>query len=153
MATIKREEVKKKFTAVEKELDRLRKLPKPLYATASKYIPKVGYVHELETVKQILKAQKTVDAEREDYDASAKKLEIDSDDIEEENVTFMGFAFDVWDTDIKNRLEEIKTQATITDLERARKVLKKNLSSEDKFDLEMESIGDVMSKDFIANIE
>jgi hypothetical protein len=144
MSTTKRDQVLKQFQTVEAEIEKMGKFPKTIYATASKYIPKVGSVNELETVKDLLKAQKVINEQKDDFAEAAKTLGVEA---EEEEITFMGFPLWIWDNDLKLRLEELKREQLLAKYEKAKKVLKKNLSADDKFDLAMSSISDVLSLD------
>ncbi len=140
----KREQVLGNFKAVEKEIAELESAPAVVYATASKYIPSVGYVAELADVKQIVKAQKVINEQREGLSEAAKELGLTEEDLADD-VTFMGFTIPVWTQDIKNRLAELKAETRLAKLKAARKTLKKNLSKDDKFDLEMGGIDDILS--------
>ncbi len=140
----KREQVLVNFKAVEKEIAELESAPAVVYVTASKYIPAVGYVAELATIKQVVKAQKVVNEQKEGLGEAAEELGLTAADLDEES-TFMGFPISVWTQDIKNRLTELKSETRLAKLKVARKTLKKNLSKDDKFDLEMGGIDDVLS--------
>jgi hypothetical protein len=122
----------------------LESTPKTTYATASKYIPAVGYVAELSTIKQVVKAQKVINEQKEGLGEAAKELGLTEEDLDEE-ATFMGFPISVWAQDIKNRLDELRSETRLAKLKVARKTLRKNLSKDDKFDLEMCDIDDVLS--------
>ncbi len=141
----KRDQVLGNFKAVEKEIERLEAKPAVIYATASKYIPSVGYVAELGSIKEIVKAQKTINEQKSGLDEAAKDLGLSDGDFQEEEATFMGYPIQVWANDIKNRLEEIKSEQRLAKLKAARKTLKKNLSKDDKFELDMGGINDVLS--------
>ncbi len=141
----KREQVLGNFKAVEKEIAELESAPAVVYATVSKYIPAVGYVAELSDIKQVVKAQKLIKEQKGGLDEAAKELGLTEDDFQEEAATFMGFPITVWEQDIKNRLIEIRSEARLAKLKAARKTLKKNLSKDDRFELEMGDINDVLS--------
>jgi predicted PhzF superfamily epimerase YddE/YHI9 len=140
----KREQVLGNFKAVEKEIAELESAPAVVYSTASKYIPSVGYVAELADIKQVVKAQKVINEQKEGLGEAAKELGLTEADLDDE-ATFMGFPITVWSQDIKNRLAELKSETRLAKLKAARKTLRKNLSKDDKFDLEMGGIDDILS--------
>jgi hypothetical protein len=140
----KRDQVLGNFKAVEKEIAELEAAPAVVYITASKYIPSVGYVAELSDIKQIVKAQKVDNEQKEGLGEAAKELGLTEADLVDE-ATFMGFPIQIWSLDIKNRLAELKSETRLTKLKAARKTLRKNLSKDDKFDLEMGGIDDILS--------
>lgn len=141
----KRDQVLGNFKAVEKEIAVLESTPAVIYITASKYIPAIGYIAELADIKQVVKAQKLINEQKGGLDDAAKELGLTEDEFQEESATFMGFPISVWEQDIKNRLAEIKAEARLAKFKTARKTLRKNLSKDDKFELEMGDINDVLS--------
>ena len=63
----------------------------------------------------------------------------------ENNVaTFLGFKKEIWDKDIETRLNELRQQTKLEKLKVARKLLKKNLSEDDKFKLDMSKITELI---------
>jgi hypothetical protein len=137
---LKRDEILKKFKSVNEQIEELQNSKTLPYVTTSKYIPTVGYVHELDTIEQLIRAQKIVNEQKNGVEQAAKSLGLDVKDITEEDFKFFGFSIETWESDIKNRLSEIRKNSKLEKLNSVKKVLKKNLSEDDKFELEMSGI-------------
>lgn len=142
-----RKNVKNNYQLVCEKIEKIEKEKPFNYQTSTKYVPKIGLITDVTTVKDIVKLQTIVDEQKSKFNEAAKKLGISEDELDEEETTFMGYSLDIWEDEIKQRLNEIKQLNLLSKLQKAKKVLKKNLSADDKFLLDMDSINDVLSLD------
>ena len=116
------------------------------FKTNHKYIDKVGYISEIASLKDLTKAKTVIDKQFNKLNDAAKELGIEDELAEEEAVeTFLGYPKSVWDNEIQLALESIRLQNKIDKLGSLRKVSKKHLSEDDKFNLDFEKVAKSMS--------
>lgn len=141
---IRRDNLKTKLDEINEKIDKLteEKQTPGVYHTVNKYLNKHGYVHELEDVKACIRANTLLINHSDLLERSAKDL---GEEIPEEATTLMGIEVSKWKEDIKLRLSEIKRQDEIDKLYKARKVLKRNLSEDDKFAMDMDKVDDILN--------
>lgn len=144
--SISREEVKAKYQAVKEELAKLAEQEAPAYKTDNKYLPGIGLISELETMKDVAKAAKYIKEESGSFESAVEGVELTEAEAAEAlaETTIMGFKPSVWLAEINQRVVELRKEKRIADLEKAKKILKKNLSEDDKFALDMESIAETV---------
>jgi len=99
-----------------------------LYATQTKYIPKIGYVHQL-TMDQILAAKRFLDSlSNSSYKKEMEELEINQSEVEHQLTDkFLGVKVQVWESDLRTRIEEIRLETRIANLNRDLGILHRNL--------------------------
>ncbi len=119
-----------------------------IYRTENKYIPGVGVISEIEDKKLLIKAHKFIKEQFVSDDAIAVELGIE---LETEQETYLGFSAKLWLKEIKQRVQELQENDNLTKYKSALEIVKKNLSADDLFELEMSTISDVLSD--IDNIE
>jgi len=138
---MKREEVRIKLKAVQAELKKLEKQENPKYHSEGIYIPGIGEIHEVNSLQQLIKAHAIITKAKVDLTNSSKELEIE---LEDEEFEYNGIEISKWMEDIKARKNQIAKEKRMSALYGAEKILEKNLSDDDKFDIDMESISDIL---------
>ena len=138
---MKKDQVLEKLKSAQTEIEEIRKIKKPIYATKDIYVPGIGCVNELSSLQELVKAHATISKARTDLTESAMELEIE---LSAEEFEFNGIKIGEWVADIKNRKDEILTNKRLKNLKNAKAVLEKHLSDDDKFTLEMEEISDIL---------
>jgi hypothetical protein len=115
-----------------------------LYATKDKYLPKVGHIHEIDTIEGLLKAQNIVmESKDKKYDEAAKALGIEEKEMPKSKDSFLlGIKTSLWEKDIKTRLEELRLEIRLAKLQKDAELLRKNLNDEDNFKLDMLKLSD-----------
>ncbi len=139
---MKRTEIKNNFQKAESNILKLEKENNELslnFKTSNKFIDKFGFINEISSTKELIKLQTFIDSNFINLNDSAKKLGLE-EIITSEESTFLGFPQIVWDADLKNQAKILTNKIKIGKLEKIRKVLKKNLSEDDKFELSIENI-------------
>jgi len=136
-------DLNKKLKAVKAKIAELQGLEKQSYKTSTKHVPSVGYVHELETLKDCVRALSKINKQFALDGDSASILGIDSTEIT--TLKYMGHGQKDWQDDIQKRVKELQNQALLVKLVNAEKVLSKHRSEEDVFNDDMEGISDVLA--------
>lgn len=139
---IEKDEVLLKLEKIESTIKKIKKKKPHRFETLNKYLPGIGHVHELKDKVECVKAMKYINENSSKFDDNATELGLSADEIDEDEITILGFEPSVWKTDIKARLEEIKDEENLEKLKHAKKLLTKNLSKDDLFAREMNSIDD-----------
>ena len=141
---MKRTELKDNFVKAEAKIEQLRNEKEALstqFRTGGKFIDKFGFVSELPTAKELVKAKTLVDSKFEKFTDKAKELGLE-DEMSEDEATFMGLTKDIWDADFMLRVQQLKLETKINKLTVARKIFKKHLSEDDKFAIDMAKMSD-----------
>lgn len=138
---IKRDEVRENLKKVQSAKEALEKKNKkaPLYETVAKYIPNIGYVAEIPTLRECAKALAFVQSKFTNENTAATELGIDETDIQEEQ-NYLGFDLETWKSDIQKRVAQLKDEAMMEKLATAEAKLKKHRSADDIFADDMEDI-------------
>ena len=138
---IKRDEVRDNLKKVQSAKEALEKKNKksPLYETATKYIPNIGYVAEIPTLRECAKALAFVQSKFTNETTAASELGIEETDIQEEQ-NYLGFDLETWKSDIQKRVAQLKDEAMMEKLVTAEAKLKKHRSADDIFADDMEDI-------------
>lgn len=71
---------------------------------------------------------------------NAAATELGFDDLKKENVLVLGYTVDEWKNDFKTRATVIKLEEENEKLKKAFDILSRNMTDEDKFHLDMESV-------------
>lgn len=141
--SVKREELLKRYNSTKETLDILKEKDDLfLYATKDKYLPQVGYVCEIESINDLLKAQSLINDKKDsDLSDAIKSLGLNENEIpKNEDVKLLGLNIAYWDKDLKTRLEELRIELRIKALKKDLTILKKHLSENDNFDLDMSEL-------------
>ena len=145
---LNREKVLENYNQVEEMIKELQqKLKKDFkYNTGDRYLTGFAIIRQVTDMKELveimsyLKKQITTDA------SAAEELGIDPAELEDEDEkpTICGYLVDEWIEDVKTRKEELDVINKIDKLMRAKELLKKNLSEDDLFKLEMSAVSDLL---------
>ncbi len=145
---LNREKVLENYNQVEEMIKELQqKLKKDFkYNTGDRYLTGFAIIRQVTDMKELveimsyLKKQITTDA------SAAEELGIDPTELEDEDEkpTICGYLVDEWIEDVKTRKEELDVINKIDKLMRAKELLKKNLSEDDLFKLEMSAVSDLL---------
>lgn len=138
------------YNAAKNEIASIKKLPKVSYITADKYVPQHGYIKEVSSLQAISKFHKFITEQDNELNESLELLGITEDELDEDEIKYLGFPLESWYTDIKTRLAELRQEIKVKKLKSDVKILKKNLSLDDKFELEMGKLNIV---DFVPNTQ
>lgn len=76
---------------------------------------------------------------------NAAATELGFDDLKKENVLVLGYTVDEWKNDFKTRATVIKLEEENEKLNMAFDILSRNMTEEDKFWLDMESVEQLIS--------
>lgn len=146
---MKREEVKIKLSAVNdkiKFIEEVRDSELVIYATMEKHLPGAGYINEIETIDDLVAAQHIIN-KYSDVDNSkvVEILGLTDDEVPVvKEVKVMGISVKYWNDDIKKRLGVLRMESKLNKLYHAHAMLTKHLSDDDKFDLDMEGIDNLI---------
>lgn len=135
---MKREEVLPKYKGAVGKLRHLRSIEPAIYKTMHKHVPGAGSIPHLETELDVVICHAKVNGEVSHLKNSCQELGVS---LKEKDYNFMGFSLDVWNQELKTRLEEIRVEKEILRLEKLKTTLSKHLSADDLFEIEMSSIG------------
>lgn len=148
---IAKNQVKQKHDEIMRELDRLESLPIITYKTENKYIEKCGHITQLDSMVKIAKAHKIVIEHFSGLSYSAIVLGITDDELADDEIqTYLGFTKESWEDDFRSRVEELRRRDQRAALYRARKLLKKNFSEDDKFAADMEKLDTILKKSGVS---
>jgi len=113
-----------------------------LYSTAQKHLPKVGFISDIETVEGVVRAHARIKKQLStDLDQSSiELLGVKSEELPEGSNLYLGVKLTTWEKDLKTRIAEIRQETRLSNLKNDLVVLKRNLSDDDLFDLEMEGL-------------
>ena len=137
-------DVKVRYEATQNELNKLNEEELGfVYATQTKYIPKIGYIHEM-TFKQILEAKNFLNTHNSNpFDAEMKELGITDKEIESKNTDkFLGVKMTIWENDLKTRIEELRYEKRYANLVSDLAILHRNLEQEDLKAIDLASLSD-----------
>jgi hypothetical protein len=114
-----------------------------VYITKEKFLPAIGYISEICSFKDLIKAQIEIDNSSLKSDSSMAILELGltEDEIPKEQIIkILGFPAKYWNQDIKTRLDELRREIRLDKLINAEAQLEKHLSNEDKFAMDTKGI-------------
>jgi Cu/Ag efflux pump CusA len=125
-------ELNARYNSTKAELNKISNTDEQfLYATLTKYIPKIGYIHQL-SFEQLLEAKKFLN----DLNAGSNTKEMEELGITaaevKEAVTdkFQGVRLAVWEADLKTRIIELRLQNRISNLTHDLGILARNLDKD-----------------------
>ena len=137
-AKITKDQVLSKLLTVQSAIEKIKEKEKFVFKTIHKFVPGAGKVHEITSIKDLVIAHSKVNAEITNLNTSAQELGVT---LDKSSYEFLGFPLNVWEEEIKARLQELQDASQLKKLKAAEKVLSANLSDDDKFNYEMLSIG------------
>ena len=137
---VKKEEIIAKMKEIEKKQKKVR------YVT-TRYYEGIGVVASMDEFELIatLKDLKTRFKENTEYDQLAQEIGLQVCQKEEdEEPTYLGYTYDEWFEDLKTRAAYLNNEATLDKLSEALNIINRNLSEEDKFNLEMQTLEELI---------
>jgi hypothetical protein len=125
-------ELNARYNSTKAELNKISNADEQfLYATLTKYIPKIGYIHQL-SFDQLLEAKKFLN----DLNSGANTKEMEELGITADEVKdvvtdkFQGVRLAVWNSDIQTRIAELRLQRRISNLTHDLGILARNLDKD-----------------------
>ncbi|MBR4413628.1 MAG: hypothetical protein IKS60_08420 [Lachnospiraceae bacterium] len=146
---IKREELAQKREEILAKIKDLNKgLKKTRYIT-NRYYEGIGVVESMDEADlcAALKDLKARFAEDDEFNALAKELGLNVEtkkEDEDEEKTYLGYTYDEWMEDFKTRAAYLTTVDKVYKLEEALDIIDENLSEDDKFNLAMKDLEDLL---------
>ena len=130
---MERKDLKKKVAELKAEKEKIEKI-EFYYLTGDFYFPAIGRINELEKA-ELITAHSIISREKKEFIESAKELGFS-------DITLSGaygdFTLDDLFKDIKTRAEHIKMEEKLEKIYITLNVLENHLSSDDKFELDMD---------------
>ena len=140
---MKREELNARLKSVNAKIKELQIIEEPEFKTQNSFIPKIGFVHEIETLNECAKALTLIKKRLESVESSADELGLTKDEIKGNN-KYLGHTIETWKNDLQKKVDEIKRINLLEKLNLAKGVLMKHRTEDDIFQDDMESIEDVL---------
>jgi hypothetical protein len=139
---MERKEVKTKLSSIKKAIKEIEENENfSSYITKDKYLPGAGYIHEIDSIAELIKAHKEIkNKSNNDFTDSIKELGLLEDEVPESKTRILGFKPEHWLKDIETRLSELSVSIRLTKLKDAEKALAKHLSDDDKFEMDTDGI-------------
>ncbi len=144
---MKRSEVKNQLASVREAIEKIEKNDDVImYITKDKHLPNIGYINEIETIDDLVKAHhKVKKSHTNDFSESIKALGIAENEMPKNDTKILGFKPEHWYTDIETRLKELRTEIKLGKLKTAEAALSKHLSDDDKFDMDTVGIEELLT--------
>ena len=139
----KKDEIIAKMESIEKEQKKVR------YVT-NRYYEGIGVVSEMDESELVatLKDLKDRFKEESEYDELAAEIGLPSRSSDrqkdDEEFTYLGYTYDEWMEDLKTRAAYLNNEATLDRLDEALDIIDRNLSEDDKFNLEMQALEELL---------
>ena len=144
-----RNEVKSKLKLVTNKLAELEEIvPEEtfFYKTLNKHLNGVGYISEIDNFKDLAQAHSKITKHiSNNLDESYRFLGLTDAEKPKETAKLLGFSISTWLEDIKTKRDQLRLDIQIEKLTEAKEILTRNLSAEDKFDLDTESIDSLLA--------
>jgi len=109
------------------------------FKTANKYIPGFGTPGEIYTKEGLIKLYAHLNKDNSELENAAKELGVE---LDKDNTKIQGYSKKIWIDEIKRQIRILDRNNNISNLKNIIDVLTNNLSEDDKFSLDMESIAD-----------
>jgi hypothetical protein len=115
-----------------------------LYATQTKFIPKIGYVHEL-SITEVLKAKRFLNKLNEtQFSVEMKELGITDSELGETPTNkYLGVKLKSWITDLGTRVDQLRSDAKINTLTQDLLILERNLDASSRRDMDLSKLSSV----------
>jgi len=138
---LSRTQVKEKLVKANEMLEKLNEDCEQefQFRTSSKYIPGYGTPSEIGSKEGLVKLYAHLNKDNAEFDSAARELGVE---IPESDDKIQGFPKKVWIDEIKRKLTILTREDKIEKLERTIEILKENLSDDDRFAMDMDSIED-----------
>lgn len=146
---LNREKVLQNYSQVEEAAKSLAKSIKKdfKYKTGDRYLTGFAVICEVEDRKELVEIYSYLKKQMKDDTEAATELGIDPEDLvdeDEEVPTICGYPVEDWLEDVKTRKAQLDAIDRLANLEKAKNILKRNLSDDDLFNLEMSEVADLV---------
>ena len=143
---MKRTEVSAKLKEVTKAIEKIESQEDiALYYTTGKFLPKVGHIHEVDSVADLVIAHdKVIQQSKPQYGDAMAALGVTEAEMGNVETKILGYSPKYWIKDIETRLIELRTEIKYKKLKEAKAVLEKYITTDDKFNIDMEILNDII---------
>jgi len=145
---LNREKVLENYNKVEDEIKSLTaSLKKDFkYNTGDRYLTGFAIIKEVDDPKELVEILSYLKKQVSSDEDAAAELGINLEELEDDDdkPTICGYLVEEWIADVKTRKAELDVINKINKLEKAKALLKKNLSEDDIFNLEMGEVADLL---------
>lgn len=147
--TVKTTELSVAFNSVKEKIESISNDAQQfLYATHSKYLPKLGYIAELSMQGVVQAARFLNDLNASNFDKEMKEFEIDSSELGlAATDKYLGVNIDIWKSDLKTRIKELRHKDYINRLRNDMEILQRNLDKSDIKKLDFAKLSTVSIED------
>lgn len=145
---IKRDELLAKKGEITAKMQEIEKKQKKVRYITNRYYEGVGVVSEMDEPELVAALKDLKDRFKEDteYDQLSQELGLPVRQKKEDDdePTYLGYTYDEWMEDFKTRAAYLNNEATLDKLDEALDIIERNLSEEDKFNLEMQALEELL---------
>lgn len=145
---IKRDELLAKKGEITAKMQEIEKGQKKVRYITNRYYEGIGIVSEMDEPELVaaLKDLKERFKENTEYDQLSQELGLPVRQKKEDDdePTYLGYTYDEWMEDFKTRATYLNNEATLDKLDEALDIIERNLSEEDKFNLEMQALEELL---------
>jgi hypothetical protein len=145
---IKRDELLAKKGEITAKMQEIEKKQKKVRYITNRYYEGVGVVSEMDEPELVAALKDLKDRFKEDteYDQLSQELGLPVRQKKEDDdePTYLGYTYDEWMEDFKTRAAYLNNEATLDKLDEALEIIERNLSEEDKFNLEMQALEELL---------
>jgi len=143
MSKITRENLLKQLEAVNDEIKNLES-KEYNYATNRAW-PGCMVVNTIDSVTSLIKVWETIHNSIKTNSDAIKALGLDKLElVSEEDTQYYGYSLKEWEDDLKLRAIQFADAEKIKKLNKAKKILEKNMSEDDKFAQDMNAVADLI---------
>lgn len=144
MEKITRKTLVKNLTNVVNKIDELRE--KKYEFITKRSIPGYGEAASITSVKVLINAYNYLHHQVKKNDTAIQGLGLDKLGINlEEDTNILGYTIEEWDTDLKTAAQKIADIENLANLQKARDILEKNLGEDEKFEMDMNSVAELLN--------
>jgi hypothetical protein len=140
---MKREDLSVNLKKMKTKVAELKAKRQPSYVTCGKYINGVGYVKDLETLRECAKALKVINNHFDSEVSGIDEIGIEANEIKNDQ-NFLGFQREEWIADLKNRVAVLRDSMLLANLEKSISKLSKHRSSDDIFAEDTDGMDDLL---------
>lgn len=145
---IKRDELLAKKGEITAKMQEIEKKQKKVRYITNRYYEGVGVVSDMDEPELVAALKDLKDRFKEDteYDQLSQELGLPVRQKKEDDdePTYLGYTYDEWMEDFKTRAAYLNNEATLDKLDEALEIIERNLSEEDKFNLEMQALEELL---------
>lgn len=142
---MQRDQVATRYTATKNAIEAIENSNDAYaYLTKDKYLQKVGYIHEIETIEDLLQAQTIVNENKnQKFEKAIEQLGLTEKEVSKKTEPLlMGMKNSHWEKDIKTRLTELRTELRLKALKNDLVILERHLNDDDFFAIDSANLSD-----------